>query len=203
MIILKKIRELRKAHGLTAKQLGNILNVAESTISLYENGKRAPDHEMLKKISAYFGVSVDYLLDNDETAESVGSSLAPDFGRLMRQERERKGVTVEQMASDIGVSTSLLIGIEAKSVTPSLNVTVKIADYLEVSTDYLLGVEEKEKPAEYDELHSDPPSFKKSSPWFTALSDSQDREFLELYSKLTPEERQFVLAAIKGMLSKQ
>ena len=188
---------------MTAKQLGNVLNVAESTISLYENGKRAPDHEMLKKISAYFGVSVDYLLNDDNVGEEGSSSPASGFGVLMRRERERRGVTVEQMALDLGLPTSLLIGIEAKSVPPSLNAAIKIADYLEVSTDYLLGVEEKEKRNPNNELRSDAPQFKTSSRYPSALSDPQDIEFLELYSKLTPAERQFVMAAIKGMLSKQ
>ena len=186
---------------MTAKQLGNVLNVAESTISLYENGKRAPDYEMLKKISAYFGVSVDYLLDNNEPSEPTSPSLIAGFGMLMRQERERKGITVEQMALDLGLSSSLLIGIEAKSVPPSLNAAIKIANYLEVSTDYLLGMEEKEKRNPNNELHCDPPSFKKPVPWFHALSDPQNIEFLELFSKLTPEERKIILDLIKNIAS--
>ena len=200
-MIVKKIRELRKTRGMTAKQLGNVLNVAESTISLYENGKRAPDYEMLKKISAYFGVSVDYLLDNNELAESTSSSLAAGFGMLMRKVREEKGITVEQMAYDLGMSPSLLIGIEAKSVPPSLNAAIKIADYLEVSTDYLLGMEEKEKRNSNNELRCDPPYFKKPAPWFSKLSDPQNIEFIELFSKLTPEERKIILDLIKNFAS--
>ena len=187
--------------GMTAKQLGSVLNVAESTISLYENGKRAPDYEMLKKISAYFGVSVDYLLDNSEPVEATSSSLAAGFGMLMRQVREEKGITVEQMAVDLGMPTTLLIGIEAKSVPPSLNAAIKIADYLEVSIDYLLGTDEKEKRTSYNELRSDPPSFKKPAPWFATESVQQDREFIELYSKLTPEERKIILDLIKNFAS--
>ena len=200
-MIVKKIRELRKMRGMTAKQLGSVLNVAESTISLYENGKRAPDYEMLKKISAYFGVSVDYLLDNSEPVEATSSSLASNFGMLMRQVREEKGITVEKMAVDLGMPTTLLIGIEAKSVSPSLNAAIKIANYLEVSTDYLLGIEEKEKPVSNNELRCDPPSFKKPAPWFATESVQQDREFIELYSKLTPEERKIILDLIKNFAS--
>ena len=35
-----KLRELRKQKSLSMKELGAILGLAESTISLYENGKR-------------------------------------------------------------------------------------------------------------------------------------------------------------------
>lgn len=57
-----RIRELRKQDNLTMKQLGEILGLAESTISQYETGKREPDHKTLLKISEHFHVSVDYLL---------------------------------------------------------------------------------------------------------------------------------------------
>lgn len=61
---MKTIRELRKEKGVTLKQLGEVIGVAESTMSLYETGKRTPDFETLLKISEYFGVTVDYLLGN-------------------------------------------------------------------------------------------------------------------------------------------
>lgn len=56
------LRELRKKQGLTMKQLGEIIGASESTVSLYENGRREPSHETLLKLAEYFGVSVDYIL---------------------------------------------------------------------------------------------------------------------------------------------
>ena len=61
-----KIRELRKNRGLTMKQLGDILGLAESTISQYENGKRQPAYETLLRLSEHFGVSVGYILGAEE-----------------------------------------------------------------------------------------------------------------------------------------
>ncbi len=63
---MNNLRTLRKQHQLSMKALGNIVGVAESTISLYENEKREPDLSTLKKIADYFGVSVDYILGRDE-----------------------------------------------------------------------------------------------------------------------------------------
>ena len=57
-----RIRELRKSRGITMKQLGDVLGLAESTISQYENNKRQPDYETLLRIGEYFGVSVGYVL---------------------------------------------------------------------------------------------------------------------------------------------
>lgn len=64
---MERIKQLRKEKSLTMKQLGVAIGVAESTISLYENGKRQPDNETLSKLADFFGVSVDYLLGREDS----------------------------------------------------------------------------------------------------------------------------------------
>ena len=63
------------------KELGQIFGVAESTISLYETGKREPDQAMLLKMAEYFNVSVDYLLgrDGSQIFAIPGIEPLPDF----------------------------------------------------------------------------------------------------------------------------
>jgi transcriptional regulator with XRE-family HTH domain len=58
----QRIRKLRLDHHLTQSQLGQMLNLAESTISLYEANKRAPDYDILLRIANFFEVSLDYLM---------------------------------------------------------------------------------------------------------------------------------------------
>jgi transcriptional regulator with XRE-family HTH domain len=64
-----KLRQIRKKCGLTMKELGERVGVAESTISQYETGKRQPDYETLLKIADYFGVSVDEILGKQRETE--------------------------------------------------------------------------------------------------------------------------------------
>lgn len=61
-----RIRNLRKKKGITMKELGRLVDLSESTISVYERGKHAPDLETLIRLADIFGVSVDYLLDRKE-----------------------------------------------------------------------------------------------------------------------------------------
>jgi transcriptional regulator with XRE-family HTH domain len=56
------IKEIRKSRGLTAKELGELVGKAESTINLYENEKREPDFETLLKMSEVLNCSTDSLL---------------------------------------------------------------------------------------------------------------------------------------------
>ncbi len=72
---MEKLRELRKEKGISLKELGAEMGVAESTMSLYENGKRQPDYETLLKLAEFFGVTVDYLLRGDDNFERLPEEL--------------------------------------------------------------------------------------------------------------------------------
>lgn len=53
-------------------------------------------------------------------------------------ERKRKGVTLKQMADDLFISISMLSRIERKKVKlRDMELARKIADYLDVSMDYI------------------------------------------------------------------
>lgn len=65
-----RIKEIRKSKKITAKELADYVKVAESTMSLYENGKREPDFDTLLKIAHYLQTSIDYLLGNTESANT-------------------------------------------------------------------------------------------------------------------------------------
>jgi repressor LexA len=62
---MENLKKARKAKKLTQKALGDNVGVAESTISLYESGKRQPDLAVLKRIAQELDTSVDHLLGNE------------------------------------------------------------------------------------------------------------------------------------------
>jgi len=57
------IKELRLSHNLNQVQLAKELNVSKQTISNWENNNILPSIEMLVKISHFFSVSTDFLLE--------------------------------------------------------------------------------------------------------------------------------------------
>lgn len=65
---MNQIRSLRKEKGMTMKELGKAIGVAESTISLYENEKRMPDADTMKRLARFFNVSIDTLMGEDPPA---------------------------------------------------------------------------------------------------------------------------------------
>ncbi|HHX93899.1 MAG TPA: helix-turn-helix transcriptional regulator [Tenericutes bacterium] len=64
-VFRKRLKELRKKHGLTQNKLGNLVNVTKVSISGYENGNRTPNIETLIDIADALGVTIDYLLGRE------------------------------------------------------------------------------------------------------------------------------------------
>ncbi|MDS0525013.1 helix-turn-helix domain-containing protein [Clostridium sp. SHJSY1] len=61
-----RLKELRKENNMTQSDLGKILGVGKTTISMYENGNSTPNDEIKLKIVEYFNISLDYLLGKSE-----------------------------------------------------------------------------------------------------------------------------------------
>ena len=67
------IRQLRISHNLNQVQLAEKLSVSKQTISNWENNNILPSIEMLVRISKFFSVSTDFLLELDTRAVSKAS----------------------------------------------------------------------------------------------------------------------------------
>jgi transcriptional regulator with XRE-family HTH domain len=59
------------------------------------------------------------------------------FGEILRAVRERRGITLKQVAGKVGVSESLISQIERNKVSPSVDTLINIADTLEIDLEYL------------------------------------------------------------------
>lgn len=63
LIGLKTIRKQKKYSQL---KVAMDLSISREALSHYENGKRSPDLQMLRALSEYFNVSIDYLVNGKE-----------------------------------------------------------------------------------------------------------------------------------------
>ena len=64
-IFSERLKEARKASGVTQKQTAEFLGMADNAYQMYEHGKRAPNHEITVKLADYFDVSLDYMFGRD------------------------------------------------------------------------------------------------------------------------------------------
>ena len=63
---MKGLKKVRKEKDLNQLKVAMDLNISREALSHYENGKRQPSIEMLRKLSEYFNVSIDYLINGEE-----------------------------------------------------------------------------------------------------------------------------------------
>lgn len=65
MTLGEKLKEIRKRFGLSQEQLAEIMNVSRQAITKWENDAGIPDVSNLQELSKVFGITVDYLLNDD------------------------------------------------------------------------------------------------------------------------------------------
>lgn len=63
---LKGLKSIRQKRGLTQQKVALDLSISREALSYYETGKRNPDIQMLRILSEYFDVSIDYLVNGYE-----------------------------------------------------------------------------------------------------------------------------------------
>lgn len=68
MTLGEKIKEARKTAGLTQEQLAQKLMISRQAITKWESDKGLPDIQNLKALAELLNVSVDYLLDDGQSA---------------------------------------------------------------------------------------------------------------------------------------
>lgn len=104
----------------------------------------------------------------------------------IRNLREEHGITQKHLAEILGVTRTAVAKWEANENGPNSDVLLKIADYFDVSLDYLLGrTDIKKFPTE------------------SSRDNKSDmlREFVELYDLLSPEQKKTMITVMKSFLT--
>lgn len=85
----ERLKELRVSKNLTQREVALQLELATTTYSMYEQGRREPDIETIQKIAIFYGVSADYLLGItivDEPPER--SEIVRSFESLSQEDKK-------------------------------------------------------------------------------------------------------------------
>ncbi len=92
------LKEIRKAHHMSQKELGKRLGVGQTTIANYEKDIRFPNQESLMIMADVFDVSVDQLLGRQElkiNSEGIDEiQLKQTLLDLLLRAKEREAMDV-------------------------------------------------------------------------------------------------------------
>lgn len=115
---------------MSQAELGEIFSVSEANISFFESNKRPPTYKLLNKIAKYLGATPWYLLgDIDKTV----------FGSLLKELREKYFLTQHDLRGIINIPQNTISNHEKGKNYPSVETLYLIADYYDISIDYLVG----------------------------------------------------------------
>ncbi|MEQ2129931.1 helix-turn-helix transcriptional regulator [Caldanaerobacter subterraneus KAk] len=120
------------------------------------------------------------------------------LGKRIKELRKKKGITQKELASYLGVSDRAVGYYESGQRTPPPDILQKIADFFNVSTDYLLGRTDIYNPAdEITEAVSDDPELLE---FWNELKEREDLKLLfKQTKKLSPKDIKQIIRIIKAI----
>ena len=65
------------------------------------------------------------------------------FGERLKELRQEKNIGQNQLASDLGISNASISYYETGKQEPTASTIIKLANYFNVSSDYLLGIKDE------------------------------------------------------------
>ena len=107
------------------------------------------------------------------------------FGDRLKELRTKRGITQFKFAKELNIATGTIGNWEVNSRTPDCTMLIKIADYFDVSLDYLLGREDYFGNYYNRDKH-------------TSLSE-KDQHMIELFRGLLPEMQNVVMNMVEEL----
>lgn len=83
--------QLLQKNKITSYKLSKDTGISQTILSNWKNGRNTPKYEKLKQIAEYFGVSIEYLMGEDEEKED-NYYLNPDTRKIAQEVFEDKNL---------------------------------------------------------------------------------------------------------------
>lgn len=141
---MRMFKQERERNGLTQSELAELLGVSQQTISKYENGSREPDLENLIRMSKIFHVTTDYLLGVSEPTstyllhEEESIYFREEISLRLKKLMEERNTDSESLATICNLTSEEMRLFLDYGYLPHIDILMKLADYFQVSLDYLL-----------------------------------------------------------------
>ena len=165
-VFATRLKALRLSHRLKLKDVGDAVGCSFKTIGNLENAKKAPSLTMAMSLARFFDVSLEYFLgradgkinmpldcinqksdifDNqisnkDENEQRVKSEIElKKFSPRLRDLRLARRMTQRNVGEAVGYDMKTINNVERAHQSPSIGLIVALADFFNVSADYLVG----------------------------------------------------------------
>ena len=140
----QRLKQIRKSRGLSLNQMATMLETSKQILSRYEREERTPRIDQVTKYAEKLGVSVDYLLgDNDAEADSSflcdglrGKPFFEVFGEVLSE----LNLSVEELVRITGLSEHQLKAIFIREMKDApLPIAMRLSETLNVPLEVWAG----------------------------------------------------------------
>ena len=143
MVILSKFAEnlltLMQEQNVNAPALAKILHTHRTSITRYLCGQRLPNYNGFVRMLTHFNVSADLLLGRIDYCDTKEFQPVQPFGEILQKVLKETNTSQYRLQKDLHFSSSTThVWLTNKSL-PSIEHLDQLADYLDLSVDYLLG----------------------------------------------------------------
>lgn len=112
MTLSEKILALRKDRGYSQEELAEQLRVSRQAVSCWETGSAQPDASNVLQLSKLFGVSTDYLLNDDYERDTLTGRSGEDAA----DRRERLQKIIGLVIAGIGLLGNFVIFVLSRLI---------------------------------------------------------------------------------------
>ena len=117
-----------------------------------------------------------------------------NFAKIAKSLREETGLSQQKLADKLGISSSGIAHLELSESEPKSSTLIAYSKYFDVSTDYLLGLED-----DFGTRTSAPMSF--TVPTSNELT-TKEKALLQAFNNLLPETQDFILRTTQSLSDK-
>lgn len=139
----ERLKQLRVEAKLTQQQVAEHLDITQSAYAQWETGRINPKKETIQKFADLFNVSYDYLwhgTSEPQTTNAIKETNSGTFPERLKALRKEAGYPNQtSIAKELHISQQTYSQRESGKRNPSKSTLETLANFFNVSTDYLLG----------------------------------------------------------------
>lgn len=137
-MIFRRIKDLREDNDYKQRDVFNYIRCCETTYRKYEHGTWEIPSDKLIKLAELYNVSLDYLT---ERAQDKGCFRSPQYTvpQMLFSLRREHHKSQEDISNFLQCVRSMYSEYEEGAVRISVSMLMKLADFYEVSLDYMCG----------------------------------------------------------------
>lgn len=141
----ERIKELRKALGLTQQELADRIGVKQNTIAQYEIGRNTPINSVVSLICKEFNVSEDWLRNANGdmfkseayTSNNTNQIISSSINERIKELRKTLRKTQSEFSAEIGLSRNFIVQVETGTKNPSNRTILDICRKFNVNENWL------------------------------------------------------------------